>query len=224
MSAHSRYAIYYMPRPGALAAFGAAWLGWDAEAAREVAQPEVEDIAALTEAPGKYGFHATLKPPFRLAEGRDVAQLEAAVAALAARTAPGRADGLTLTRLGRFFALTPVGCAAGLARVAEACVTDLDSFRARPGSAELERRRKPGLTERQEALLRAWGYPYVLDQFRFHMTLSGKVPKARLEPVHEQIARHLPPLPEPFVLEDICLNGEREDGRFELLRRYALSG
>ena len=224
MSTHSRYAVYYMPRPGALATFGAQWLGWDAQAACAVPQPGLAGISALTETPRKYGFHATLKPPFRLVDRRDRDQLETARATLAERTAPAKAEGLALTRLGRFFALTPVGDPAGLERVARACVTDLDSFRAPLSDADLQRRRKARLSDRQEALLSQWGYPYVMEQFRFHLTLTGKVQRNRLDEVKAKIEAHLPVLPTPFVVADICLCGERADGRFELLRRFALSG
>ena len=44
-----------------------------------------------------------------------------------------------------------------------------------PGAAELERRRKAGLSAAQEKMLLRWGYPYVLDEFRFHLTLTGRL-------------------------------------------------
>lgn len=222
MSHHSRFAVYYMPPKGDLSEFGARWLGWDAQAAMAIAQPD--DLAALTEAPRKYGFHGTLKPPFRLAQGRGPEDLIAEVAALAARMAPAQADGLTLTRLGRWFALTPTGETSGIARVAAACVTELDGFRAPASEDELARRRKAGLTPAQDAHLVQWGYPYVLDQFRFHLTLTGKAPKDTLDSVEARIRADLPPLPAPFEVSDICLCGERADGRFELIHRYALTG
>lgn len=223
MSSHSRFAIYYMPPAGGLAEFGASWLGWDAQGGHAVAQPD-PDLAALTAAPRKYGFHGTLKPPFALAPGQTPDALRDAVAALAARTAPATADGLHLTRLGRWFALTPSGDTAGIARVAAACVTQLDAFRAPASADELARRRAGGLSPAQEAHLLQWGYPYVLDQFRFHLTLTGKIDRDALDQVETRIRAALPALPAPFVLGDICLCGERPDGRFVLLHRYALSG
>ncbi|MEQ5871033.1 DUF1045 domain-containing protein [Sagittula sp. NFXS13] len=224
MSQHSRFAIYYMPSVGALADFGAQWLGWDAQAAKSRAQPDVPGIAALTDAPRKYGFHGTLKPPFRLRQGRTEADLRAAVADLASRTAPAQADSLVLTRFGRWFALTPTGDTSGIGRVAAACVTELDDFRAAATEAELAKRRKGGLSETQDAHLTRWGYPFVLDQFRFHLTLTGKAPAKDLDTIEAQIQMRLPTLPQPFLVSDICLSGERADGRFELLHRYTLSG
>ncbi|MBP0484433.1 DUF1045 domain-containing protein [Sagittula salina] len=222
MSHHSRFAVYYMPPAGPLADFGARWLGWDAQAAR--ALPQDAGRAALTETPRKYGFHATLKPPFVLAPGTDRQSLHAALTALAARTAPAQAPGLALTRLGRWFALTPAGDTVGISRVAAACVTELDTFRAPTTEADLARRRKAGLTPAQEAHLARWGYPYVLDQFRFHLTLTGKCAREDLDDAESAIRAALPPLPQPFAVPEVCLCGERDDGRFELLHRYALTG
>ncbi|MCR9147917.1 MAG: DUF1045 domain-containing protein [Rhodobacteraceae bacterium] len=220
----TRYAIYYMPPEGAFAAFGARWLGWDALRGRPVPQPALPGIAALTGTPRKYGFHGTLKPPFRLAPGTTADGLSRAVQALAADTAPALAPGLQLSRLGRFFALTIDGEETGVARIAAACVTGLDGFRARPSEAELARRRKSQLSPRQEALLQAWGYPHVLDAFRFHLTLTERVERAALDAVEEQIRAHLPDLPAPFRVDDIVLAGERPDGRFQLVERFTLTG
>lgn len=222
--AYSRYAIYYMPRDGDLATFGAHWLGWDAARGCEVPQPDVPELEALTRTPRKYGFHGTLKPPFRLAPGTTPQTLSQAVAALAKTVAPATAPGLQLSRLGRFFALTPEGDDTGIARVAAACVTELDSFRAPLNADELAKRRKSPLSPRQEVLLEEWGYPYVLEMFRFHLTLTGQVPREALDEVEARIRAHLPALPTPFPLEDIVLSGERPDGRFELVERFALTG
>lgn len=220
----TRFAIYYLPPDGALAAFGAAWLGWDVATARALAQPDLPRMDEVTSTPRKYGFHGTLKPPFRLADGCDAAGLRAAVSDMAAGCAPAQCDGLRLSRLGRFLALTPEGDGAALARVAATCVSELDAFRAPPGSEELARRRTARLTAHQDALLLRWGYPYVMDAFRFHMTLTGKVPSAEIVLWMDRVAARLPDLPAPFVLDQVALVRERGDGRFELLQRYALTG
>ncbi|MEM9972496.1 MAG: DUF1045 domain-containing protein, partial [Pseudomonadota bacterium] len=143
---HTRFAIFYVPPPGPLADFGAAWLGWDIAQGAPVRQRDVAGLREITDAPRKYGFHGTLKPPFRLAEGQTIADLREAVRATAATVAPAMCDGLELARLGRFLALVPVGDTAALRRVATACVRDLDRFRAPPTEAELARRRAAGLS------------------------------------------------------------------------------
>ncbi|SIS94816.1 Protein of unknown function [Roseivivax lentus] len=224
MTDHSRHAVYYIPPEGPLAEFGARWLGWDPVAARAVPSFDVDRLDEMVATPRKYGFHATLKPPFRLAPGRTAAELGAAVAALAARTPPARASGLRLARLGRFLALVVEGAEDEIARVAAACVRDLDAFRAAPGPEELARRDGPHLDARRRALLHEWGYPHVLDAFRSHMTLTGKLPKADLPAAEAALRAYLPPLPAPFVMGEIALLGERPDGRFELISRHALTG
>jgi putative phosphonate metabolism protein len=227
---YARYAVFWAPREGSgLARFGARWLGWDAEAGRDVPRIDVtlpRPLPEMTRAPWRYGFHGTLKPPFRLAEGRDARALERAVAGLAARTPPARAPALAPTaRLG-FVALMPSGPAPEIDAVAGACVEMLDQFRAPPSEIELKRRRARGLTARQEASLARWGYPYVFDDFRFHLTLSGRLKpgeaEAMLAVVGPLVAPHLE---SRFDLDNICLFGD--PGRnlgFRLLRRYALTG
>lgn len=220
----TRFALYFIPPIGALSDFGAAWLGWNVTTGEPADQPDIAGLHDVTMTPRKYGFHGTLKPPFRLAPGCNQAGLERAVADLAARLAPAVCDGLALSTLGRFLALTPVGDTSGIARVASACVTELDSFRAPAGDAELARRRAAGLTDQQEQHLTRWGYPYVLDAFRFHLTLSSKIDAEALPHWRSMVADHLPPLPAPFQLGEIALVGEREDGMFQLIHRYPLTG
>lgn len=224
----TRYAIYFTPAPrSALADFGAAWLGWDSATGQEVDHLPAPglDVASLTKTPRKYGFHGTIKPPFHLAGGTSFAELEAAFRALCASQAPVTLDALVLARLGRFMALVPDGPAAELAGLAEGFVKDLDRFRAPPSEDELARRRAAGLNPLQEANLAQWGYPYVMDQFRFHMTLTG-----RTEPeVGDEVERRLAPdvtemQLSPFCIDAMTLLGTDVDGRFHQLHRVALTG
>lgn len=218
-----RFALYYLPPEGALSSFGAQWLGWDARRGAGVPQFPEAGLAEVTAAPRRYGFHATLKPPFRLAPGETLEALGAAVEAMVAECAPARAEGLVLAPLGAFLALLPVGEAADLSRVAARCVTALDRFRAPPSAAELARRRAARLTPEQEAHLLRWGYPHVLDQFRFHMTLTGRLPKAERAQWQARAETRLPGLPRPFLLDHITLMGERPDGCFEAISHHALT-
>jgi putative phosphonate metabolism protein len=133
-------------------------------------------IDAMTVNARRYGFHATLKPPFRLAAGRTPEELDAAVARFAASSAAAVAPRLTLARLGGFFALVPAAEAPGLHALADEVVRAFDDFRAPPTEAELARRDQASLTPRQRELLSTWGYPYVLDEFGFHLTLTDRIP------------------------------------------------
>ena len=131
-----RWALYFAPDSGSdLAQVGAAILGRDAESGRELEQPALpgvlpERFAQLTESPRRYGLHATLKAPFRLAEGRSAADLSAAVRRFAARTAAVDIPGLRLERLGFFLALAPAVACPAIRILAAACVAEFDGFRA----------------------------------------------------------------------------------------------
>jgi len=229
MPEHHRYALYYLCPEGPLADFGAAWLGWDVASGRAVAHPEVaglpKPVAEITATPRKYGFHGTIKPPFRLAEGRSEAGLLAEARALCARLAPVTLDGLALTPLGHFLALTPAGDASALAALAAACVEGLDDFRAPAPEAELARRRARGLTDRQEENLQHWGYPYVMQDFRFHMTLSGRLSSEALAATAAALAPHVSPLvPSPCRISEMALVGADAEDRFHLIERLPLEG
>lgn len=224
----SRFAIYYTPEPDSdLAKFGASWLGWDSVAGRQVAHPTVAsiDIEALTRTPRKYGFHATIKPPLRLAAGKTADELAGHLEALCATAKPVQLDGLAVTRLGKFLALCPVGDTGPLAYLAARFVKELDAFRAAPNEAELAKRRAARLTAAQEALLLEWGYPYVLDEFRFHMTLSGRLDAELADRAEAALAEQLAHVSlAPHDIATMTLLGEAADGKFHQIHRYALTG
>lgn len=223
-----RFALYAVPSPAEpWAGFCTRWLGWDAETGHRVAHPDLSGLpgplSAITAAARRYGFHATIKPPFRLATGRTPAALERAAEDLATELAPVTLDGLAVTRLGRFLALTPRGAPDAINDLAARVVQGLDPFRAPAPPHELEKRRAAKLTPAQDANLLRWGYPYVMDQFRFHMTLTGKLPRDDLSGVEKVLADTLLPLlPKPFVIRDLALMGEDADGYFHVLNRYPL--
>jgi hypothetical protein len=226
MDQMKRLAVYYAPRPGAFADRAAAWLGWDAAKGEMVPQPDLPEIpfpAILTAEARRYGFHGTLRAPFRVAEGLDDRQVAARVATLAARLPPVVSEGLVIENLQGFLALTPMGCEAALLELAAAVVEGTNDLRAALTEAEVARRRPESLTPRQRDLLQTWGYPYVMEEFRFHLTLTDRLPEPG--PTMDTLSAHFAPvLPRPFVIEDLCLFGEDATGRFHLLHRYALTG
>lgn len=229
MPVFRRYAVYFTPEPGPLADFGASWLGWDAVTGTSCAHPDLPGlplpVSELTAQPRKYGLHATLKPPFRLAGPNDPDALKADLAQLASTLAPATTEGLEVARIGRFLALTPRGDAAGIAHVAGETVRCLDHHRAPPTAEELARRQKARLSAQQREYLETWGYPYVFDAFRFHITLTGPLPDDMLDPVKGKLETAFAPhLPAPFHLREICLFGEDETGRFHLVSRHDLTG
>lgn len=221
-----RFAVYYAPPTEAWARWATGWLGWDMRAGTTVPHPTCDlDVEAITATPRKYGLHATMKPPFRLADGQSRADLEAEMDAMCAALAPVTLDGLSVARLGRFLALRPVGDETALSALAAACVRELDAFRAPASATEMAKRRGNGLPPSQEANLQRWGYPYVMEDFNFHITLTGRLPADQLGSVQSVLEANLSPhLPRPFVISDLALVGEAGDGRFHLIHRYPLRG
>lgn len=177
----ARYAIYFAPAPDSgLEDFGVTWLGRHHRTGADLDQPRVpgltsEELLEITAAPRHYGFHGTLKAPFRLAEGRTVADLEAAAKRFAAARSPFRVPPLVVTDLDGFIALTPSGPAPTLDALAADCVRGFDVFRAPASADELARRRRGGLSPRQDSNLLEFGYPFVMDDFRFHLTLTRRL-------------------------------------------------
>ncbi len=225
----TRIAIYFTPPPGAFSEFADAWLGWSAHRGATIAHPQIgglpQPVTALTERPRKYGFHATLKAPFRLAEGRNLAGLSGALRAFAGARAPAQSAGLRVARIGAFLALVPEGSNAQIDALAAEVVAAFDAFRAPLTEADRARRMASGLSGDQIALLDRWGYPYVMDQFRLHMTLTGPLPDAEGAQVVEALAPQIAPLlPAPFVIDALTLAGEDGSGRFHAIERVALSG
>lgn len=129
-------------------------------------------LAEITAEPRRYGFHATLKPPMALRPGVGVSALIDALEAFSRKQSSFAIPGLSVAAIGRFLALIPITTPAALLSLAANCIKAFDPFRAFPTAAELAPRRG-GLTDRQEALLQQWGYPYVMEEYRFHMTLTG---------------------------------------------------
>ncbi|RVU35163.1 DUF1045 domain-containing protein [Hwanghaeella grinnelliae] len=227
-----RYAIYFAPQAGsALAEFGANWLGWDAEVGQSVTRNPVPGIAAeeldrFTQAPRRYGFHGTLKPPFRLAEGTSFEDLQAAAVQLAHRLSPVDMGRFRMKRLGGFLALVPQEKSVELQGLAARCVTELDHFRAPAPPDETARRRKRGLSPRQDDYLLKWGYPYVLEEFRFHLTLTGSLEESDLARVEDHLAGVLDPiLRETVSLSDLCIFGDPGDGQScRIVQRISVGG
>lgn len=221
---YRRYGVYYAPPAGSdLARFGASWLGWDAETGEDVAHPEAPvDVAAITATPRKYGFHGTLKPPF--VPNADIGALMDAVEEVASAHAPFQTAPIKLTQIGPFLAMTLSTPSDELAALAAACVADLDPFRTPPSAAELTKRRAAGLTDSQEALLQRWGYPYVMEEFRFHLTLSGALSDEDAAAAKAALTPLVAPLEAPLTVRELTLFGEAEDGRFHIVRRFPLGG
>jgi putative phosphonate metabolism protein len=227
----ARYAIYFTPPPETpLARFGAGVLGYDCAAAVEVPHLAIGGIEpaalqTLTAEPGRYGFHATLAAPFRLGGGGE-AELLAAAAAFASTRPPASLGRLAVTRIGSFIALCPAQKQPAIAELEAACVHAFHSFRAPLSAAERERRLAARLTPHQIELMDRWGYPYVLDQYRFHMTLTGPVPEEQRDETLQRFVQACERIAgDPIEIDAVSVMRQDDSAsRFRVLGRFSLTG
>lgn len=208
-----RAAIYFTPPAGApLTEAAARWLGRDAfsgEPTRE-ADPLIDPLVAE---PARYGFHATLRAPFRLAEGRSVAALDEALADFAAARETFVVPSLALARLGPFFALVPADTGHELRALESAVLKAFEPFRAPLTEAEIARRRPERLTARQRRYLAERGYPFVLEEFRFHLTLTGPLGPDEAGAVEPSLRERLADFDgAPLLIDALALFVEPEPG------------
>lgn len=226
-----RYALYFAPpRGSALDRFGSAWLGRDAWTDSAVTRAPATGfdgarLAALTAAPRRYGFHATLKAPFALAKGVSADTLAEDLAAFAGSRAPVAAGSLQLSELRGFIALILAEGSQHVRSLADACVERFQPLARALTEAEI-RRRRDGLTPRQRAQLEAWNYPYVFDDYQFHMTLTGPTRPSEIAALTEALRPPLAALlDEPLVIDAVTLFVESRPGAdFTIVDRFPLTG
>ncbi len=176
-----RYAIYFAPATDdRWWRAGSEWLGRDAFTGTYCRQPLLIGLRAdeqqrLTAAPRRYGWHATLKAPFALAETVNLRQLRLALHELCGTFSAFTLPPLNVSLLDDFLALVLNEKSFELDRIAHACVSQLHPFAAPLSEGDLARRRVANLSAAEDAQLLAWGYPYVMDLFRFHISLTGSI-------------------------------------------------
>ena len=228
MTDYVRYAIYWLP-DGALRDWAEGWLGWQMATGTPLPRPAIAGLPVplpdLTAAATVYGLHATIKPPFLLAPGQHKAALRQAFAAHCASEQVADAGALRLTNLDGFLALTPGGDTDAIDALAARTVAALDPFRASASAEEIAHRRTTGLTPYQERLLARWGYPYVMEEFRFHVTLTGRVTAEQAAQVSAVIAPLLAPhLPQRLRIGGLSLVGQMAQGGFRLIEHHDFPG
>ncbi|WP_372574144.1 DUF1045 domain-containing protein [Ruegeria jejuensis] len=229
MNNYSRYAVFHTPPEGILAQKAAQWLGWDPVSGLAPAPPALDELPGsnrkLTARPRKYGFHGTLRPPFRPAQGVTLGSLRDMTDDLARNLSPVTLDRVSVASLGSFLAFRPVGETRPLTELAAQVIEATNTWRA-PLSAEERAKRNPDrLNPQQRALLDQWGYPFVMEAFQFHMTLTGPLRRDVREQLQPVLTRYFEGcVPSPYPISDLCLMGEADDGRFHLLSRHPLGG
>lgn len=229
--AGARYALYYAPpATSPWWHLGCRWLGRDAATDEPLPAPRLPGLTperwrALTAAPRHYGFHATLKAPFALANGHEEASLMAAVAAFVAERKPFVLPPPTVRSLAGFLALRPSAPQVAMDAMAAEAVRAFEPFRA-PLAADELRRRAGGLAPRERALLARWGYPYVFEAYRFHLTLTDALQPDEREAAAGLLGTYLAPVNgEPLPVEDVCVFGQsRREHPFRLLARARFGG
>jgi hypothetical protein len=228
---YERYAIYYAPRlESILGQFGNAWFGYDPVSREDIPRPIIkgmtpQEIEKITQGAGRYAFHGTLRSPFKLRKNRNLNSLDKSLESLATKIHPIICGPLSIRSIGRFLALVPDDPESQIPNLAEQCVRTFDNFRLAPGKEEIDRRRQAGLTTIQEQLLLRWGYPFVMEEFRFHLTLSDKLEGMDLIKYQAILEEHCEGLcKERFVIDEIALFGDPgQGGKFEEISRYKLS-
>ena len=210
-----RFAIYYAPaRDSALWDKAEAWLAQDG-------------LLPQTVSARRYGFHATIKAPMALSDGQDRAGLEMALATFARQQAPVSMGPVGPHVIGGgFLALTPVEQPQQVTDFAANVVTAFEPFRAPLEVGERERRLQSPLTARQVELVDEYGYPYVLEEFELHMTLTDRLPAEQQKPLQAEAANWFRDiLGEPVMLDRLVLFHEAEPGAaFRRLDDFVLEG
>ncbi len=221
MSDSTRIAVYYAPNPNSdLWRLASSWIGRDAFTGAELPLQTDESIIKF---PRHYGFHATLKPPFALRNGISIDTVAEAAARFAAGRRSFAMPRLEVSQLGSFLAITAAESSAELSALAADCVRDFEVFR-EPLTAEEAAARRKGIDDpRQLELIERWGYPYVFDQWKFHMTLtSSLLDRQALVATHEELSFEFAGvLSQAVVCDAICLFvQEHRQAPFRVLQRF----
>jgi hypothetical protein len=185
----------------------------------------VPDWRELTRDPRKYGFHATLKAPLALAPGATEADFLAACASFAATPRPIPVIRPVVDSISGFIAVVPAESSAELAQLEADCVREFDSFRAPLTPQDRARRNPSALTPRQREHLHRWGYPYVMQDFRFHMTLTRWLDTGRREPILTMLRNRFAALGlATLAVDQIALFRQDDaESRFRVVEQFELA-
>jgi len=183
---NARYAIFFCPSRGSpLALFGERALGLSVSGERlssgsaalhdPQAYPDIKRFLRNTQTPAHYGFHATLKAPFNLAKGSTESDLLQLAKQLVSVQSSCTLDSLVPEFFSGFMALRLSKPLPAVDQLAKNCVLHFDPLRAPLSEADWKKRPATTMSEQQLLYMQRYGYPYVLEEFRFHMTLTGKL-------------------------------------------------
>ncbi len=218
-----RVALYWAPAvQDPLHALGSAWLGRDAESGARIAVGN--DTEEAVAGPALYGFHATLRPPMRLATGWD--EFMAAAESVAGSVAPFAMPPLRVADMDGALALVEAAPCPALRGLADACVEHTDRHRLPPDDVELARRRLASLSPLHETLLQRWGYPYVMQAWQFHVTLTRRLDERERAWLRLAAETHFgASLQSARSVRELCIFTQAEAGApFLIAERLKLTG
>ncbi|MBL4692722.1 MAG: DUF1045 domain-containing protein [Magnetovibrio sp.] len=179
----------------------------------------------MTKIARHYGFHATLKPPFRTQKGIGFEVIDAALEEFAAQHKSFEVPALDLSVLDGFVALRPREDCKKLQNFAAKCVRAFDLFRLPPTDMDRAKHFQSNLSDRQKQNFEDWGYPYVMKDYRFHMTLTDRLQGPELETVLQGLADKATHVlgAKPWLFDSVTLvKQSTSSARFQDLKRYPL--
>ncbi|MET0172410.1 MAG: DUF1045 domain-containing protein [Agrobacterium vaccinii] len=214
-----RYAIHFTPTPNdPLSHAASAWLGRDVYSGQSVEPPAVsslgmQEISYHTALPRRYGFHGAIKAPFRLLDEVSEAALLRALMHFAGTHQPFTLPPLEIAKLGNTYGLVPSWQSETLNFLAASVVQEFDRYRMPLSDADIERADPDRLSATQLTNLHRWGHPYVMDEFRFQMILTGGVVPADCARVEKAVRGVFEPvLARPVEFTNLALFVEDEPG------------
>ena len=223
---YKRYAIYYAPIENPeLDLFGKCWLGWDPYKGEETTKSDLSKLtsfkkfSSLVLTPKQYGFHGTIKAPFRLKNEYTYNDLENKVREISKQIQSFHLDKLVIKKLGNFIALTP-SKNLKVNDVSNKFVEGLDFLRDDLSEDEIKKRNPHKLSFNQKKKLFKWGYPYVFNEFKFHLTLTGKLRIEEIDNVYKYLQTILKSVNlRKIHFKSICIFGQKTDEKFYFIKK-----
>jgi hypothetical protein len=214
-----RYAIYFCPASDTpLGRLGHDWLA--AAHAPELPGISTERRNALLVKVRRYGWHATIRAPFTLADDVTYDDVHHAATSVANACASFELP-LHIHRLAGFLALRPCVDSTQPKQLAATCLKALAPLCA-PLSGEMMEQRSAGLDADEITFLRRYGYPYVLDRYRFHLTLSAPATEFEEQAMRQWLAPRVAELPSTRVDALSICREATPGGAVELIERIPL--
>ena len=237
MKKYSRYAIYYAPpKESSLEEFGRYWFGWDPLNAKLINNKHrinylnrfgIKNLINIDKnvlIPKKYGFHGTLIPPFKLNKNYSTNTLFKKTEEIAKKFKKFKFYKFKLKKINNFYAFVQNKKNNNINKLSNRLVRELFKFRSPLTKKEIDRRNPSKLSKLQLNILYKWGYPYLMSEFNFHMTLASEVTGNKLYLELKKIERNKEIiLNEINNFDKIYIFGENQKGMFENLENFSLS-